>query len=215
MVWHRLRHQDVLWMAHSDLSVLEQRILKRATRWISYTKASQPISRLKDTKSYCEKMVKFDQCARSQHTPTLLARFMHAWHTDFCKHLITDSYRNPSVFRCVELQFSDLTHREYPKYWWNKTDGATKNPRGDVTRPLIPNFVDPTRPNNVPGNYFSKCFFFAAEGLWNRKVAACHPMKPAIVCIKAKTSQYSIPLTILNICLNNRCPESWNTCWSQ
>ena len=43
-----------------------------------------------------------------------LARFTHAWQADVCKRLIADSYRNPSVFRCSELQLSDLTHHQAP-----------------------------------------------------------------------------------------------------
>ena len=39
-----------------------------------------------------------------------LASFTHARQADNCKRLIADSYHNPSVFRCSELQFPDLTH---------------------------------------------------------------------------------------------------------
>ena len=50
--------------------------------------------------------------ARSVHPPAGLARLMHALHADFCKHLIADSYRNPSVFHCAELQLFDLIHHQ-------------------------------------------------------------------------------------------------------
>lgn len=160
----------MLWTAHSDLSVLEQRILKRATRWISYRKATQHISGLKDTKSNCEKRVKIDECVRSVHAPTHLACFMHIWNTNFCEHLITDSYHNPSVFCCLELQFSDVTHDEYPKYPLMKQDrwGNGKPSRKcDLTSHT--KFVDPTRPHNVLGNYFSKCFFCCRGFMRSRK----------------------------------------------
>ena len=39
----------------------------------------------------------------------------HAWQADVCKRLIADSYLNPSVFRCSELPFSDLTHDQRPR----------------------------------------------------------------------------------------------------
>jgi hypothetical protein len=57
--------------------------------------------------------------ARSPCTP------LHAWHAGFYKRLIGDSYRNPSVLRCAELQFSDLTHHQRPRCPLMKQDRWT------------------------------------------------------------------------------------------
>ena len=50
---------------------------------------------------------------------------------DFCKRLLADSYRNPSVFRCAELQSSDLTHHQRPQMATDETrpmDSGDGNP---------------------------------------------------------------------------------------
>ena len=67
------------------------------------------------------------------------------------------------------------------------------------------NFVDPRRPNNVPGNFCFLLVFLSAEGFEDSETAmmeflttyeariadARHPMKTALLWIAAATSQYS------------------------
>jgi len=73
---------------------------------------------------------------RTFRTPTMISLGKTTLHTsctnharltvtDFCKPLIADSYRSPSIFRCSELKFSDLslTHHNPDAHWWTKTDG--------------------------------------------------------------------------------------------
>ena len=69
-----------------------------------------------------------------------LARFTHAWQADVRKRPIADSYLNPSVFRCSELPFSDLTHHHRTQCLLMKQDRwsvATENRLGNLSPRMV------------------------------------------------------------------------------
>ena len=69
-----------------------------------------------------------------------LARVTHAWYADVCKRLIADSYLNPSVFRCSELPFSDLTHHQRTQCLLMKQDlltTVTENLLGNISPRMV------------------------------------------------------------------------------
>jgi len=145
---------------------------------------------------------------------------MHAWHTDFCKPLIADSYCHPSVFCCSKLQFSDLTHHQHPGCPLMKQDlwtVAMENPPGNVCLRMVA--VETSQWVSTT-THLMQCHVLTIKvDTWNetRSALQCTCLSPVIIIGIDRTH----PPSILSV-IHQRCtsvthfwvPMRWSSSWN-